>query len=313
MIKSWGTNNEPDTLMTINLSNLNVTKDTISRGWLFCPEFHNEKIYGISSHGIVAYNLSTHQLSVVDGSVTAGPVVKAGFKHASNEYIFLKDGPNQSNTFDTLCRYNITTGMLASDTIPSQNDCFDYCEGSDKAYMVAAQVVGSTVVKGVYTCDLSTNDYTLGDAIYNAGVMAGVSTTDPVNNKYYFIQIGNFNTSDTIMCYTESTGVVTKTPITKNSIANIEFFPHAPTSVEAINNNEAFSIYPNPATDNIIVQLAYGNKATATILDMNGVMLISRTVSNTTNVIDVRSLVPGNYIITVDNEGKKYTQIFGKH
>ncbi len=313
MAKSWGTNNEPDTLLSIDIATATATKDTITRGTFLLPEYHDEKLYGLGPTGLFEYDLTTHQMTLIDTVINSLSAEQASFNHATNEYIFMKKGPNQSNFHDTLCRYNITTGLLQRDTIPSVNNCFDYSAGSDKAYHIS---IHNGAVKGVYVYDFATNTYSLGAQIANAGIMSSVSAVDHINNTYYFIQIGNGNNRDTVMSYTDGAGAVEKMDITKNSLANIEYFATAPppvvTNVKNVTAASAFSLYPNPSHDRVTLQRNTSAAANLIIYDITGKIVSQQSISGNDQDIDIQNLVPGRYIISVVTDSRTENKVFEK-
>lgn len=307
MIKNWQQNNAPDTLMTIDIATAGVTKDTISKGTFLYPEYHNEKMYGIGSGGLMVYDLVTHQASLVDAQVNSESVEHSSFNHSTNEYIFLKKGPNQSNFQDTICRYDITAGTLQKDIIPTVNNNFNYSEGSDNAYTVTVQ----NAVKGIYKYDYSNHTFTLGGALGSSGIMASVSTVDPVNNTYYIIQAGNQNARDTITSYTDGQTAVVKRDILKNSISNIEFFatlpPTNPVSASSLNSAETLSIYPNPATDKLNINSSY-NKGTIRVLDLSGRTILETSLEAGHKELNIKELAAGTYTIMIESGGMYHSQ-----
>ncbi len=313
MAKSWGTNNEPDTLISIDLATATATKDTISKGTFVLPEYHDEKMYGLGPGGLFEYDLSTHQMTLIDTVINSVSAEQASFNHNTNEYLYLKKGPNQSNTFDTVCRYNITTGVLFRDTIPAQNNCFDYSQGSNKAYHIS---IHGSAIKGVYVYDFTTNTYSLGAQIANAGIMSSVSSVDNFYRKYYFIHIGNGNNRDTIMTYTDGNPVIGKKDITKNSLANIEYFATAPqpvaNSVKNIATPATFSLHPNPASDRLALTLTTGTRATLLISDITGKTIMQQSLQGRENIIDISHLVAGRYIMSVITDRQIDNQLFEK-
>lgn len=311
MIKNWGTNNNPDTLMTIDIATAGVTRDTISKGTFFFPEYHDEKMYGIGPAGLMKYDLTTHQMSIVDAIIKSNNVEHSSFDHSTNEYILMKKGPNQSFVHDTLLRYNITTSVLQKDSLPSTNHCFNYSEGSGKAYTISVQ----NAVKGVYKYDYTNNTFTLGGALGSSGIMASVSTVDPVTSTYYIIQVGNGAARDTITSYTEGQNSVNKLDITKNSLSNIEFFATLPqtnpVNVAALNPQEVLSLFPNPAQNELNIKTSL-KKAAITITDITGKVVMTGTIFAGNNKIELKDLASGSYSVTISSGENTYAQTFIK-
>lgn len=74
-----------------------------------------------------------------------------------------------------------------------------------------------------------------------------------------------------------------------------------------INKQAVFSIYPNPVTDKINIKGNSVNLRTAKIFDLSGKMVREfSNASNTENYLDVRTLIPGNYILSMDGKSVKF-------
>lgn len=74
-----------------------------------------------------------------------------------------------------------------------------------------------------------------------------------------------------------------------------------------------WNIYPNPATDLLKVSNPLADGAKYEITDMPGRTLLSGSLSAGTQTINVKSLSPGSYIISLyDGNKKDYTQVFIK-
>lgn len=69
-------------------------------------------------------------------------------------------------------------------------------------------------------------------------------------------------------------------------------------SDDDIDYPSSISVYPNPATDYIIVENRIKENAKINIRDINGRIVLQ--LSNTDEPINIVSLVPGMYIIDVD-------------
>jgi hypothetical protein len=89
---------------------------------------------------------------------------------------------------------------------------------------------------------------------------------------------------------------VTQPPNMPNYVLGIDpKCPPNPNSVAAINNNDRFSLYPNPATNSITIE----NSQTSgkfELFDMAGRLLISQEISTSRTVIATGSLTDGMYI-----------------
>ena len=73
-------------------------------------------------------------------------------------------------------------------------------------------------------------------------------------------------------------------------------------------------MYPNPASDNLTIQLASSSEiATVNFYDYTGRLALSKDISTNDNKIDVNNLASGVYILKVVTEDKIGTQKFIKN
>jgi hypothetical protein len=98
-----------------------------------------------------------------------------------------------------------------------------------------------------------------------------------------------------------------------NDIAIFDDFYNETTPATAIDNKtaKAFSVFPNPADNNITVQ-SENTVSKVSIRSMLGQDLISRQVEKSGTIhVDVSSLATGFYFVTVfDNNGNSQTRKF---
>ena len=86
-------------------------------------------------------------------------------------------------------------------------------------------------------------------------------------------------------------------PVITNTTLNTITLPN---NIDQVNTNKAVKVYPNPATDHIVVENLAGGEIS--ILNLNGVVIIKQEVANDKTIIDVSRLPDGVYILkTVDN------------
>ncbi len=69
---------------------------------------------------------------------------------------------------------------------------------------------------------------------------------------------------------------------------------------EAENNTDLFTISPNPATNNLQINICEAGKYTMEIYSVNGTMVKQEQITQS-STIDVSALVPGNYFIKIYN------------
>ncbi len=263
--------------------------------------------------GIVSYDLATHQLQVLEPNIKAQSVIRAGFNHSANEYIFLKKGPVLLNVHDTLYAYNVNANSITTDTIITGSYCFDYSPGNNTAYMINS-LKG---VKGIYQYNVATKTYSLAAPTGNgSGIFSNIATTDPVNNGYFCIAAGNSGSRDSIFYYSAVTGQLTKIDIIKNSLQCIEYFTRKPVISNIEETTDAailFSVYPNPAKDFITIQLHDQSSVYVTISDIQGRVLMNRNIQSRKSVsMDISSLPKGNYVLSVTAGTNIQTRAFSK-
>lgn len=79
------------------------------------------------------------------------------------------------------------------------------------------------------------------------------------------------------------------------------------------NNVLSFDIYPNPASDELSIQLPQGmNNATISVFDYVGRLIKTQSLSSDNATLDVRLLSSGLYLISINADGKIGTQRFIK-
>lgn len=89
------------------------------------------------------------------------------------------------------------------------------------------------------------------------------------------------------------------------------------TPVNALSNESfglaTFKLFPNPTTDNITVELPQGyTQVYASIVDVMGKTILYQEISDINNNINVASLSPGTYILSLSNEEGSTTKTFVK-
>ena len=72
--------------------------------------------------------------------------------------------------------------------------------------------------------------------------------------------------------------------------------------------NSVFSLYPNPATNQINIQLINGEDALALLFDISGRLLLQTRLSKTQKLIDLSALTSGIYFVKVKNTTVKFVK-----
>ena len=82
------------------------------------------------------------------------------------------------------------------------------------------------------------------------------------------------------------------------------------TSIKEIENNIFFDMYPNPASNNVTVNLVDGlNNVFVELVDMQGRLIVSyNNVTGTSMKVDLSSVSNGVYFIRVSSEGTIQTE-----
>lgn len=82
---------------------------------------------------------------------------------------------------------------------------------------------------------------------------------------------------------------------------------HDNTGVEAVGNS-VFSLYPNPAKNQINIQLVNDEADLALLFDISGRLLFQTQLSNTQQLIDLTVLTSGIYFVKVNNSTAKFVK-----
>ena len=74
------------------------------------------------------------------------------------------------------------------------------------------------------------------------------------------------------------------------------------TGIEDNAQTETFSVYPNPATNNITIELSISDNSTASVYNLEGQMLLEQNLLATKTEMDISSLSKGVYVIKLNTE-----------
>ena len=72
------------------------------------------------------------------------------------------------------------------------------------------------------------------------------------------------------------------------------------TSIEEIDNLDIL-VYPNPAANQLNISLSSDELLDLTLLDVNGKTVLSRTISNFSNTLDISRIDAGLYFLRIGN------------
>jgi len=154
------------------------------------------------------------------------------------------------------------------------------------------------------------NDYSfmLGPDIFVAPILAAggnVTVNFPSGNNWIYL-------FDTTVVKTGGTSEALSFPLSEfpvyvkqgSQYDNIINDPGLVSSVQELNNEFEFSVYPNPASNEISVQYAVGSKqdAIASVYNSLGELLFQLTINNQTSTINIATLASGVYYLHLQTE-----------
>jgi uncharacterized repeat protein (TIGR01451 family) len=85
-----------------------------------------------------------------------------------------------------------------------------------------------------------------------------------------------------------------------------------PTSVAVMTNTSNVNVYPNPVSDELTVKVDNGNYSTLSISNTVGQVVLNQSFSTTQTKVNVKTLAPGIYYITLRGESGVKVQKFEK-
>ena len=81
---------------------------------------------------------------------------------------------------------------------------------------------------------------------------------------------------------------------------------------KVLNDEHQVKIYPNPATNNLTVDLSKYNNAQISIIDITGKVVLNTNTTKSTNVFDVSNLNKGVYFVKIISDNNTITKQFVK-
>lgn len=138
------------------------------------------------------------------------------------------------------------------------------------------------------------------NTLNGSGVIASffIVTTDNLSG----IQVCNFDLSD-VTCVTESQTYVALNLVNDSVVID----PSVPAGVVAVEEAVSFSMYPNPANENVTVQTSTATDVIE-ICDLTGRVVQSVIPAGTNTVIQTATLAEGIYMVNVKNGSGVVTQ-----
>ena len=125
--------------------------------------------------------------------------------------------------------------------------------------------------------------------------------------------VSGLGTNEVIVVWSDVSGVLTVREISSTGCEGVEVVLHLGSISSVVDQTVQFSVYPNPANDNIVVVSDLGISV-VTIFDATGRDVYMKQLVNRTNTIDVSNLANGTYRIVADTkEGRRMQTIVIGH
>jgi hypothetical protein len=125
--------------------------------------------------------------------------------------------------------------------------------------------------------------------------------------------VSGLGTNEVIVVWSNVSGVLTVREISSTGCEGVEVVLHLGSISSVVDQTVQFSVYPNPANDNIVIVSDLGISV-VTIFDATGRDVYMKQLVNRTNTIDVSNLANGTYRIVADTkEGRRMQTIVIGH
>lgn len=309
----------PDTLITFKVADSSMSKRPFAKGTFPYPQYYNGRLISVSPSGMAAFDLATNQFSLIDTNVKINGIHSADFDRTRGRYISMKRSSN--STFpDTIFVYTLATRVLNKyplATIAGNSNEMCYSPTSDKALFLGAQT--NTGNLGIYSFNLATQQVVFEMPLANTGTLVNCSTFDEVNNRYFCVKTtNNIGTGFNILEYKLNTSTAVDHLVGPPGLGFPQYFdnqhfPQTGTGIGNLAEEEPFKMYPNPAGNllHLNIELS-GQKTSIRILDLTGKVVLEKAIAEAKNTIDVSTLAPGKYVLTLIFKDKTYTRLFDK-
>ncbi|MDA9835659.1 T9SS type A sorting domain-containing protein, partial [Flavobacteriales bacterium] len=125
--------------------------------------------------------------------------------------------------------------------------------------------------------------------------------------------VSGLETNEVIVVWSDVSGSLTVKEISSTGCEGVDVVLNLGSVSSIFDHTVQFSVYPNPANDNIVVVSDLG-LSVVTIFDATGRDVYKQQLVNRTNTIDVSNLANGTYRIVADtNEGRRMQTIVISH
>ena len=134
-------------------------------------------------------------------------------------------------------------------------------------------------------------------------------------------QVGQWYNDETLITDTPSSNITPNlllggaySVIVSSENCELQSSPYLITAMEEIISSDIIEIYPNPAIDYIEVRLEdlIGQEVNITISDINGKVYLREETASLTEIIELKDIPQGIYILLVESKTKSYKSRFVK-
>ena len=290
---------------------------------------------------LIATDASTSRLKAIDSVIVGGPAVTiANGLKLGTAYTF-NNVPVGTFRLKAARTSNFTSALS---TIPTYFDSSYYWNSAGSLTTIGATIYNNTNIIMRQGTGISGAGFISGAVRRTGGSgIAGMtillsdaitqtvlkSALTDVGGEYSFIGVpsGTYTVHPENMNYVTTPFIGVSLSNTQPNIGNINFeqddaaFTIMPrvTSVTGIHSNTGLSIYPNPASDRIIVQWSNisDKNIDLTIVDVTGKVLVNQSVSTTSGIrstVDISMLNTGIYFVKIRcSKGELMEKVTVKH
>lgn len=284
----------------VRIWNIALTPAQITANW-------NKEICGTPTGLVAYYKMNEGNAGATNTSITS--LIDEITPASVNTLIgFNKTGATSNYTAHTIASPGNTSS--ASVTV-----CDSYTSPTGKIYTATGWY--NDTIQRVGACDsiITTNVVVQAFNAGNISSNAGAITVSASGNKYQWLDCNNSNmpTSavDTNQNYSPTTNGSYACVVTTSNgcIDTTACFSYNSVGVNSNSSELTWSVYPNPASGSVFVNLPEGIKTTTVkIIDAQGKLVMETTINQSTFKIDVSELTNGIYQMALISGNKNSTK-----
>jgi hypothetical protein len=238
--------------------------------------------------GLTASTIYNWQVQTVCSGSTS--TYTAGTNFTTLASTTCTDAYETNNTSTAAKTISINTDIKGLINTGSDVDWFKFSTTSPNTYInVTLSTLPTDYDLNLYNSSLSS---IIGQSL-NPGTTSESITYNTTAASTYYLKIFPFTTSNynASQCYT-----------LRVNTRNVAYRLDAGGNIVPVVENKDISIYPNPVHEILNVNLKNNNRATISIIDINGKEALRQTTSSPNNRISLMNLSSGMYLIKVSNE-----------